>query len=157
MRRKLRTGLGFSIRDWKLLFQAWLLLLEVDLALRLRPFPRVRAWATAGAPGPAGDVAEMQRVERMVSCAARHHLYPMRCLRRALVLQRLLWRRGIATELRLGVAREGKELIAHAWLERDGLPVGEPGNVAEHFTPLAAGHRDLPAGRTDIRLGLEGR
>ena len=138
MRCKLRTALGFSVHDWGVFAQAWIWLLRTDLALRVQPFPLVRDWATAGAPGKAVSATESRRVERLVDCAARHHLYPMRCLRRALVLQRLLWQRGIATELRLGVAREGEALNAHAWLERDGRPLGEPGDVAQRFAPLAA-------------------
>jgi hypothetical protein len=39
------------------------------------------------------------------------------CLPRALAAQAMLRRRGIASRLCLGVAREGEALAAHAWLE----------------------------------------
>jgi hypothetical protein len=38
-------------------------------------------------------------------------------LPRALAAQAMLRRRGIASRLCLGVAREGDELLAHAWVE----------------------------------------
>ena len=68
--------------------------------------------------------------------AARHHLYPMRCLPKALCLRWLLGRHGIESELRIGVARQDGGLAAHAWVERGGRPVGEPSGVQDQFSPL---------------------
>lgn len=39
------------------------------------------------------------------------------CLPQALAAQAMLRRRGIASRLCFGVAREGKMLAAHAWIE----------------------------------------
>ena len=47
----------------------------------------------------------MPRLVWATAAAARHHLYPMRCLPQALCLRWLLGRHGIAAELRIGVAR----------------------------------------------------
>jgi hypothetical protein len=43
-----------------------------------------------------------------------------RCLTKALVLHGLLSRRGVASDLVLGVAVDDRRMRAHAWLERDG-------------------------------------
>jgi hypothetical protein len=58
------------------------------------------------------------------------------CLPRALAAQAMLRRRGVASRLCLGVAREGMELSAHAWLElgQDLIIVGEA--QAPRFTRL---------------------
>ncbi len=57
------------------------------------------------------------------------------CLVRALAGRRMLWRRGIRSELRIGVAKS-PDFQAHAWLECDGtIVIGASGT---HFTPLAA-------------------
>jgi Transglutaminase-like superfamily len=58
------------------------------------------------------------------------------CLPRALAAHAMLRRRGIASRLCLGVAREGGELAAHAWVEiGNNKIVG--GTEAEGFTRLA--------------------
>jgi hypothetical protein len=57
-----------------------------------------------------------------------------RCLIRALVLLRMLARRGIAADLVIGV-KPGPPFEAHAWLEHDGLPV----LPAHDFVPLHRG------------------
>lgn len=143
MRRKLRTALTLSWRDWWNLFQAWLLLLAVDLSLRLLPFQRVQGLLVLGRKD-VGNLqtdeaqATMQRLRRLVSMAGRHHLYPMSCLRQSLALQWLLGRRGIVADLRFGVRKEVDGLDAHAWLEYAGQPIGEPQATAVHFTPLVA-------------------
>ena len=58
------------------------------------------------------------------------------CLPRALATHAMLRRRGIASRLCLGVAREGQALIAHAWVE-----IGENKAVSDsqigRFTRLA--------------------
>jgi hypothetical protein len=59
----------------------------------------------------------------------------MTCLPRGLCLRLLLARRGIAGILRIGVARDGERLLAHAWIEHDGRPLGE-GESIGRFEPL---------------------
>jgi hypothetical protein len=58
------------------------------------------------------------------------------CLPRALAAQTMLRRRGIASRLCLGVAREGGALAAHAWLEVGGNTIVGGVEVAR-FTRLA--------------------
>lgn len=49
------------------------------------------------------------------------------CLTRSVVLARLLARRGIESSLVIAVAGEGSSFIAHAWVERDGVPLLDAG------------------------------
>jgi hypothetical protein len=157
--RKLSTAFSLSLTDWLLLGRAWLLLLWVDLLLRWRPFDHARAWATPGPlpspPPPQEDGrttnrAEIRRIVRLLDSAARYHLYPMRCLRRALVLQRLLWQRGVASDLRLGVNLEDGRFTAHAWLEQNGIPLAEPAGALARYAPLRP--QPVRAGRRGITL-----
>ena len=140
---KLRTARTFSRHDWWILFQAWFLLLAVDLGLRVLPFPWIQRAVGHGRRG-IGNPRErevtgtIQCLGRLVSIAARHHLYRMLCLRRSLVLQWLLCRRGIIADLRFGVQKEADDFSAHAWLEHEGQPISEPQAVAARFAPLAA-------------------
>jgi hypothetical protein len=56
------------------------------------------------------------------------------CLVRALGGYAALRRRGEEVTFVLGVGRAQGELVAHAWLEREGEPVGEPEDPRAHFT-----------------------
>lgn len=143
MRRRLRTALSFSPGDWLLLARSWLLVLRVDFKLRCEPFASVQAWARqrperAQPPDPDVAQAHIQRARRMVDVARSYHLYPMTCLRRSLALQRLLARQGIQTDLRIGAQRQGGEMRAHAWLEYQGVPIGEPQEIERRFIPLVS-------------------
>lgn len=142
MRHKLRTALSFSLHDWWTLLQAWLLLLTVDLGLRVYPFRKLqrmlsRVQKETRSVDSAEAVPIIRRTGQMVDVAARYHLYDMTCLRRSLALQWLLCRRGIPAQLRFGARLEGGALSAHAWLEYDGCPIGEPERLSESYAPLA--------------------
>ena len=115
--------------------RAWTVLLAADLGLRAFPFARVDRWLSPKL-SPRTDETATGRLVWATEAAARHHLYPMRCLPKALCLRWLLGRHGIESELRIGVARQEGGLAAHAWVERQGRPVGESSRVEDRFAPL---------------------
>lgn len=138
--RKLRSASRLSPGDWLLFFQAWVWLLLFDVGLRVFPFAELQAFARRSAfrlPLPRQQTDVLLRPLIMaVDRARNHHLYRMTCLRRALVLQKMLAQRGIAAELKIGVRKDGGQLGAHAWLEYQGEALGEPERITEKFTPL---------------------
>jgi transglutaminase superfamily protein len=116
--------------------RAWIVLLVADIGLRLLPYPKLdRLLAAQPRKRKAGDEV-IPRLAWATAAAARHHLYEMRCLPRALCLRWLLGRYGIEADLRIGVARQDDGLDAHAWVECQGRPVGEDLGVAERFAPM---------------------
>jgi hypothetical protein len=60
----------------------------------------------------------------------------MGCLQKALVLQSLLHRQGVAVDLQIGVRKHEGTLQAHAWLEQAGQPLFEDPEVDSEFSPL---------------------
>ena len=58
-----------------------------------------------------------QRVAWLVDVADRYSPGKSSCLRQTAALAWLLRRRGIATNLRIGVARDEGKFVAHSWLE----------------------------------------
>jgi hypothetical protein len=125
-----------TARQWGVLLRASFWLLAADLGLRLFGLPRTRALlASRRTAGPAAPLCESEIV-RLVDRAARRQPGRATCLRRTLVLQRLLAQEGIATEMRIGVRKENGGLAAHAWLERHGRPLGEPAFIEEKFATL---------------------
>jgi hypothetical protein len=79
-------------------------------------------------PPSAAHLWEAMRLGYAVDRVFRFLPGDTRCLRRSLVLLRLLSRRGIPARLVIA-ARPGADFLAHAWLEYDGyavLPAGDP-------------------------------
>jgi Transglutaminase-like superfamily len=141
MKAKLKTALSFSAPDWILLAQAWLLLLAIDIGLRTLPFRKVQSWIKP--PLQKGNrelQAEriIQRSTNFLDLAARHHLYPMTCLRRSLTLQWLLAQGGLDTTLQFGVRRENGTLQAHAWLDYQGRVIDKSPISIEQYANLKA-------------------
>jgi hypothetical protein len=143
MKHKLVKALSLSRDEWWILTRAWILLLLVDLGLRILPFRRLQKVLTPKSrtmnkSQPWEVLAKIRHLRRWVYTAARNHLYPMTCLRRSLVLQRLLGQQGIEVDLQIGVRKEEEQFNAHAWLVYHDQPIGEPVSIAEHYIPLLA-------------------
>jgi hypothetical protein len=122
-----------SWRDRVLVGQAAAAVVAAGVAVRVLPFRRLVQWTgrvapghafegrALNAPGATPDVSSARRVVWAVEAVARR-LFPARpCLPQALAARFLLARRGVTTDLHIGVARTADgELAAHAWLEREG-------------------------------------
>ena len=141
LRRNLSQLSDLPRQERLILAEAWLTLLAADVMLRLVPIGRLQTRITSPAAPVATEQADpersqAQRAFELVEIAARHHLYPMRCLRQAVALQWMLKRRGIVTVLRIGVQKGGADLHAHAWLEYAGQALGQPEGVCQSYAPL---------------------
>ena len=49
----------------------------------------------------------------------------------------LLRRRGMESELRIGVRKKAEVLEAHAWVEYQGCVLNDRSDVDQHFSPFA--------------------
>lgn len=76
---------------------------------------------------------EVQALGELVNIAARHTLGSRTCLTRSLLLGWLLRRRGVESQLRIGVRLRGGALDAHAWVECEGVPVNDSPDVSAQF------------------------
>ena len=117
--------------------EAAIMLVLARLAVRFVPPARVFAWANR----PPRRIRRFAIDEAnwiswaVENLGARSWMHAL-CLPRALAAHAMLRRRGIASQLCLGVAREGDELAAHAWAEiGNNKIVGGP--EADGFTRLA--------------------
>jgi len=117
--------------------EAFVAILLARLVVRFVPTARVFSWANR----------PPRRINRFAGNEASWVLWAVEsigakpwmnalCLPRALATHAMLRRRGIASQLCLGVARQEQALIAHAWVE-----VGENNFVSDpetsRFTRLA--------------------
>ncbi len=141
-RQKIRKALLLSWGDRRVLLAAALWLPLADLTLRWRGLQAAQRWLGAGAVAdaePPATMEDLHRLARLVDAAGRHHIKRFTCLPRALVLQRLLARKGIDSLLRIGVKRDGGLLEGHAWVECAGVPIGEGPDLEQQFSVLREG------------------
>jgi hypothetical protein len=119
----LRRVFELGTRERRLLATAAVSLAVARLLLRTLPFPQARQRLLGFARALPQSSQTVMETRRAVEAAARW-VPGARCLPQAMVLQALLLRAGITSELRIGV-RTGRrgQLIAHAWVTRDGLPL----------------------------------
>ncbi len=111
---KLRS-LSFS-EVW-FLVEAAATVVAFDLAFRLFSSKTCLALVERKAGSRRQRGADLQRMAWLVDVADRYTPGRSSCLRQAAALAWLLRRRGIATNLRIGVAREEGNIVAHSWLE----------------------------------------
>lgn len=122
-------------REQKVLLASLALLPLFWLGLRLAGLRRFQAWIDRF---PLAQRAPLSHAEAAalgvaVNRAANHVLGPAACLTRSLLLRWLLHRYGTASDLRIGVCLEGGELLAHAWVEKDGMPVNDCPEVVARY------------------------
>lgn len=132
--------------DQRLLLLEALCALAVARALVvLLPYRRLAAMlsADAGCHGvtcPPPDL--LQRIGGAVAAVARHVPWRADCLPQAIAARTLLLRRGIASVVHIGVARNQDDRLAgHAWLTVGDVVVAG-GDQLENFTEI----QRLPAG-----------
>jgi len=141
MWRGIRRYGALGRADRRLLMRAFLGLTLADLSLRSAGFSRLMQRLRV-APRESGSdsmaAKQPERYAHWIEVASRHHLVRARCLHRSLVLHQWLLRDGLASQLRIGVRKEGRTLHAHAWVELDGQAIHEHADALAAFTPLAA-------------------
>lgn len=140
----LHKFLNRSWADRVLLVRAFGLVTAVRVGLSVLPYRTVqRLTRTAWPPrrlsldSPEAMSTYRRRVVQSVSSVGRRLLGDKPCLTQALVAQRMLSAADYETELKIGVTKDGQELLAHAWLERDGRIVIGGGNSRARYVPLA--------------------
>jgi hypothetical protein len=79
------------------------------------------------------SLPEVQSIGELVNLAARRSPFPATCLTRSLLLGWMLARRGISSELRIGVQLHQGVFAAHAWVECQGVPVNDQPDIATRF------------------------
>ena len=141
LRSKARTVKQLSIKDWVLLVEAWWVLPGFQLALRRVPYDRLvnsTGKVTSKKDVSPDPLGKARQLKRMVEMAARIHLCRLTCLSQALTLRRMLGRRGIQSQLRIGMEKTSTGLSSHAWVEVNGESVGEMEDIAGRFKILAS-------------------
>lgn len=149
MRHKWQKFQQLSLVEKFLVAQALLLLPINGLGLRVLGLQRWQSvlerilvnHRTTTADVITADVITAQEIARIVNLAAAYGIYRAVCLPRSITLWWMLGRRGIASELRIGVRKEAAIFTAHAWLECQGIILNDSAEVSTDFAAFA------PAGK----------
>jgi Transglutaminase-like superfamily len=129
---RLRQLQSLSRADVAIAVEAAALVPFVELGLRWWPLDRLLARLESAASGD--DGADAARAARVVDAVMA--LYPpATCLKKSLVLLRILRRRGRPAVLRLGVQKSAQDLRAHAWIECEGRILLDAG-IAHRYAML---------------------
>jgi len=127
------------VPDWLGLVEAWALLFFYHLASRWMSYERLSIQAHPAMDkrsDPSQALILAKRIQQLVAYAARLHLLPMTCLMRSLAIQEMLVERNIPAHLCIGVYKSMAEIHAHAWVEVNGVVLGESRDVSQKFRIL---------------------
>jgi hypothetical protein len=134
-----------------LFLRALVLLPLVSLSLRWRGFRATQALLQRYLSHPNSGENQAQLRERaaltahIINSADRHGLCHPPCLAKSLTLWWLLGREGIASQLRIGIRKEGGKFEAHAWVELDGVALNEPEEHHRHYAAFDESLSSLPS------------
>ena len=135
MTGKLSKFLALTAAEKRLFLKTAMLSPLFWLGLRVFGLARLQSWIdhSPRAKKTSYSVAELQGIGTLVNSAARYAPGPVTCLTRSLLLRWLLRRRGIASDLRIGVQLVQGQLDAHAWVEVAGVPINDAPDVGQRF------------------------
>ena len=82
----------------------------------------------------------------MVRAAGSHGIGHRNCPKESLAIWWLLARQSIASDLRLGVRKDGEKFETHAWVECGGTPLNDPDTKLPDFATFDVAVASLPHG-----------
>ncbi|HEY8468438.1 MAG TPA: lasso peptide biosynthesis B2 protein [Longimicrobiales bacterium] len=133
--RRLRR---LTARDIRLLAEAQYFLLLCQFERWRRPVGELLQRAGPEPPRRGASRADRRAAESVawaVTRAAAYGIFRPHCLVRSMAIQRMLRRRGItSSHLNIGVRTREGEFEAHAWVELDGIVIGDSREHVQTFT-----------------------
>jgi len=121
----------------------------ISISLRWRGFRKTKASLQHFLSVPYGSQnldaqTRATLTAQLVRAAAHHTIGDPACLEVSLALWWLLARQGIASDLRVGVRKDGETFEAHAWVECGGATLNEPEMQHHHYAAFDAALASLP-------------
>lgn len=145
------TDLNRSLRAYdRMYFRARILTILTEVSLRftsLKTTERLLSFFAKKVPPPDYNerVAILDKYATIFNQMNQLPLLKGRCLSQSLVMRFLLRRRGISSELKIGITQNKGKFDAHAWLEKEGALLNDhPSIIANYFV--------LPAGKLNAIL-----
>ncbi len=137
---------AFSRLSWR---QRWIALLALSALIVVKAslasigYRRTRSALGTLSPKPTRDcesssscIKQIDTLSWSVAGVSFHSPFTTTCLERTLTLWWLLRFRRIDSDIRIGTARSEGGLLAHAWLERNGVVVNDDADAIGQFLPF---------------------
>ena len=145
IRKRLKQLEELTFTEWRVFLSAILLLPMIALVLKSIGFKKAQTFLSNHLSKKPKisiredmQLEEAQSVARMVSVAANYGPYHVNCLKRSLLVWWLLGRRGIATDLKIGVNKDLEDFSAHAWVEYQGNVLIDASNIEDRFSAFTS-------------------
>lgn len=130
-----KHALSFTAQDWLLMAEGWLTLWGAWVAIRRWPLPKILSQLQRAARDDKSPIRH-EPIVQAVQRAACLQFIPMLCLPQSVAICWMLVRRGQSCQLVIGARPTEGQLDAHAWVERDGIPINSPLDSAENHPVL---------------------
>jgi Transglutaminase-like superfamily len=132
-----------------LFLRASVLLPLISISLRWRGFRKTKASLQHFLFVPYGSQNEDAQERAVLSAqtvraAAHCGIGDPACLQQSLTLWWLLARQGIASDLRVGIRKDGEKLEAHAWVECGEVALNDPERNHPHYAVFDEALASLP-------------
>ena len=149
MWKRIRRFSGLERPAQGLFLRAFVLLPLISISLRWRGFRKTQASLQSFLSVPCGSQnpeaqARAELTAQMVQAAVRLGFADPTCLEISLALWWLLARQGIASDLRVGIRKDGEKFEAHAWVECGGATLNDPEMKHHHYAAFDATLASLP-------------
>lgn len=144
-RKKFQQIKALSLDESQVLLTSMVLLPLIAIGLKAKGYKWTQSYLADHVPDrPLSthpedtQLKEAQQLARIVSIASSNSAYKASCLKKSLLTWWLLARRGIETELRIGVNNNSGDFKAHAWVEYRGEVLAEQADMGEQFSAFSS-------------------
>jgi hypothetical protein len=135
----------FTLKELFILLEAWFIFLKWDFLISFMKYNTWRNQLTklnVQEESTTISIFIFEQVKQIIELseiAGRFHFRKMNCLRRCIVQQKLLEKRGVKARMHIGVRFKDTTLIAHAWLTLQGKIINDSADVSSRYSELKAG------------------
>jgi len=75
-----------------------------------------------------------KNIPKIINYSVSNSIFKSTCLEQSLFTYLILGLNGVKSNMKIGVNKTGKDLLAHAWVEKDNITINSNTNSAQNFS-----------------------
>lgn len=75
-----------------------------------------------------------KNIPKIINYSVSNNIFKSTCLEQSLFTYLILGLNGVKSNIKIGVNKTGKDLLAHAWVEKDNITINSNTNPAQNFS-----------------------